>query len=176
MKRTESLKLWEEYGDYVLMATAYQDAVVVEASGCMFRDADGNEYLDLSAGQICATVGHNHRELTQRIQEQMKRVVHTGTSFLSPVVFEASKRVAGITPGRLRRTLFLSTGAEANEYALRLAKTYTGRSGVLALTRGYAGLTLATGAATNYGKNTRPKVPDTGYLLTPDPTECPAGR
>jgi 2,2-dialkylglycine decarboxylase (pyruvate) len=106
----------------------------------------------------------------------MEQVIHTGTSYLSPVVFEASARVAGITPRNLTKTLFLSTGAEANEYALRLAKVFTGRTGVLALTRGYAGLSLASSAATNYGKGARPRVPEMGYLLTPDPTECPAGR
>lgn len=176
MQRTESLKLWERYGDYVLMATAYHDAVIVEARGCSFWDADGNEYLDMTAGQICAIAGHGHPELTRRVHAQLERLVHTGTSYLSPVVFEASERLARIAPGDLSKTLFLSTGAEANEYAIRLAKTYTGRTGMLALTRGYAGLTLATTALSNYGKGARPQVPGCGYLLTPDPTRCSPDR
>ncbi len=176
MEHTESLKWWKQYGEHVLMATAYQDAVIVEASDCTFKDADGNEYLDLSAGQICAVVGHNHPELMHRVNLQMERLLHTGTSFLSPVVFEASAKLAQIAPGDLNKSLFLSTGAEANEYALRLAKTYTGKTGVLALTKGYAGLTLAMSSLTNYGKNAHPMVPGSGYLLTPDPTECPSSQ
>jgi len=176
MKQTQSLDWWRRHGAHILMATAYHDTVVVEADGCTFTDADGNEYLDLCAGQICALVGHNHPELMRRVVDQLQRLTHTSTAMLSPVVFEAAARLAGIAPGDLSTSLFLSTGAEANEYALRLAKTYTGRTGALALTKGYAGLTLATSSLTNYGKGARPIVPGTGFLLTPDPTECPVGQ
>lgn len=173
MNLAKSLKWWERYGEYVLMVTAYQDAVIAEANDCTFKDADGNEYLDMCSGQVCALVGHNHPELVRRVSQQMERLVHTGTSFLSPVVFEASAKIAEIAPGDLSKSILLSTGAEANEYALRLAKTYTGKTGVLSLTKGYAGLTLATTSLSNYGKSAYPVVPGSGYLLTPDPTECP---
>lgn len=172
---SKSLEWWDRYGQYVLMASPYKDQVIVEARGCTFRDADGNEYLDMSSGQICALTGHGHPALLERVREQIGRVAHTGTSFFSPVVFEASERVARIAPGGLKKCLFLSTGAEANEYALRLARAYTGRTGVLALTKGYAGLTLQTSSLTNYGRSAKPLVPETGYILVPDPTNCPEG-
>jgi 2,2-dialkylglycine decarboxylase (pyruvate) len=158
------------------MATASKDIVIERASGCTFVDVDGNEYLDLSSGQICALVGHGHPKLVARIVEQLQRVMHTGTSFMSPVVLEAAGRLATVAPPGLTRSLLLSTGAEANEFALKLAKAATGRSGVLAMTRGYAGLTLATSALTNYGRGAHPEVPGVGHILTPDSTECPAGR
>ncbi len=176
MKNAESLKFWTKSGANVIMATACADAVITRAGGCTFHDADGNEYLDLCSGQICSLVGHGHPELVRTIAEQMGQLIHTGTSFLSPPVFELSARIAHVAPGELSKSLLLSTGAEANEFALRLAKAYTGRTGVLALTRGYAGLTVATASLTNFGKGARPIVPGTGYILTPDPTECPAGR
>lgn len=176
MDTAKSLGWWKSHGKYVLMATAYQDAVITDADGCHFTDTDGNRYLDLSAGQICSTVGHGHPDLLKRVTAQMSRTYHTGTSFLSPVVFEFSRRLADLTPGDLQRTLLLSTGAEANEYALRLAKAATGRTGVLALSRGYAGLSLATTSLSNFGKGARPLVPGSGFLLTPDPTQCPPGR
>lgn len=158
------------------MASPYRDEIIESAEGCHFTDVDGNRYLDLTSGQICAIVGHNHPVVTRRVIEQVSRVAHTGTSFLSPTVLEASARFGALAPGSLSRTLLLSTGAEANEYALRLAKVFTGKTGVLALTKGYAGLTLATSSLTNYGKNATPAVPATGYILTPDPTLCPADR
>lgn len=176
MELTKSVDWWEQYGRYVLAASPYKDQVIVAANGCTFVDADGNEYLDMTSGQICAVVGHGHPDLSARVIEQIGRVAHTGTSFFSPPVLEASARVAQIAPAGLTRCLFLSTGAEANEYALRLARTYTGKTGVLALTKGYAGLTLQTSSLTNYGKGARPVVPGTGYLLVPDPTACPSGR
>jgi 4-aminobutyrate aminotransferase-like enzyme len=175
VKNDASLELWRRYGDYVLMATAYMDEVLSEGQGCVLRDVDGNEYLDFISGQICATLGHNHPALVERLEKQLRRLIHTSTSFLSPVVFEAAAKFAEIMPGELRKTVFLSTGAEANEYAVRLAKAYTGKTGVLCLCKGYAGLTLQTASLTNYGRAARPIVPGTGYLLTPDPTRCPAG-
>lgn len=176
MQHSNSLDWWERYGEAVLMATPYRDEVIVSASGCHFTDADGRAYLDLTSGQMCALVGHNHPVVLEHVRRQIGQLTHTGTSFLSPVVFEASARLAQVAPGNLVKSLLLSTGAEANEYALRLAKTFTGNTGVLALTKGYAGLTLATSSLTNYGKNALPRVPDTGYLLTPDATHCPADQ
>ena len=176
MNIEKSLELWERYGRHVLMASPYKDPIIAEARGCTFTDVDGNEYLDLSSGQICAIAGHGHPALLERVRTQMGRVAHTGTSFFSPVVLEASEQLCRVAPESLTRCLFLSTGAEANEYAIRLAKTYTGRTGMLAMTKGYAGLTLQTSSLTNYGKSAHPLVPGTGYILVPDPTACPSGQ
>ena len=60
MKKSKSLEYWKKYGDYIFMATAYQDHVIAEANNCKIKDVDGNEFLDMSSGQICALIGHNH--------------------------------------------------------------------------------------------------------------------
>jgi 2,2-dialkylglycine decarboxylase (pyruvate) len=176
MPLDNSLGYWERQGRHVFMAAPYNDRVITSATGCFLVDTDGNEYLDMTSGQICALVGHGHPRLLARVQQQIARLAHTGTSFLSPAVFEASEKLARIAPGALTRCILLSTGAEANEFAIRLARAHTGRTGMLALTKGYAGLTLQTSSLTNYGKGARPLVPDTGYILAPDPTRCPEGR
>jgi len=176
MNLEKSLEYWQRYGRHLLLASPYKDQVISEARGCIVVDVDGNEYLDMSSGQICAVVGHGHPELVERVREQIARVAHTGTSFFSPVVFEASEKLMEVTPEPLTKCLFLSTGAEANEYAIRLAKVHTGKTGVLAMTKGYAGLSLQTSSLTNYGRSARPLVPGTGHLLVPDPTACPPGR
>ena len=135
MNHTKSLEIWSKYGEYVLMATEYQDTVIAEGQGCVIKDIDGNEFLDMSSGQICAILGHNHPELIRKINEQMKHILHTGTAFLSPSVFEASARIAEVAPGNLKKSIFLSTGAEANECAFRLAKAYTEKNGIVAFTK-----------------------------------------
>ena len=176
MNLQKSLEYWQRYGRHLLMASPYKDQVISEAHGSVVVDVDGNEYLDMSSGQICAIVGHGHPELLERVREQIARVAHTGTSFFSPVVFEASEKLMEVTPEPLTKCLFLSTGAEANEYAIRLAKVFTGKTGVLAMTKGYAGLSLQTSSLTNYGRSAKPLVPGTGHLMVPDSTACPAGR
>ena len=115
---SNSLALWERYGDYLLMAMPYPDGLITEAQGCILKDMDGNQTLDLAAGQFCSILGHNHPKLIEKITEQMKRVLHVGTQFLSPIVLEAAAKFAEVAPGKLKKSLFLSTGTEANECAI----------------------------------------------------------
>jgi len=159
---------WEKYGDYVLMAMPYADEVLVEARGCTLRDADGREILDLAAGMFCCVLGHNHPKFIERVVEQTKRQLHTGTQFLSPAVMEASYQLAQVTPGKLQRSIFLSTGTEANEFAFRLAKAYTGRTGIMGLSRGYYGTSLATKSCSSLAshqlRDSLPNIPETVRL------------
>src|SRR5215472_17130553 len=93
---------------------------------------------------FCCVFGHNHPKFIYRITKQTNQLLHTGTQFLSPAVLEAGYKLAQITPGRLQKSIFLSTGTEANEFAFRLAKAHTGRTGIVGLSRGYYGTSLAT--------------------------------
>lgn len=168
---------WQQYGDYVLMAMPYADEVLVEARGCTLRDADGKEMLDLAAGMFCCVLGHNHPKFIEKIVCQTKQLLHTGTQFLSPAVLEAGYKLAGVTPGRLRKSIFLSTGTEANEFAFRLAKAHTGRTGIMGLSRGYYGTSIATKSCSSLAshqlKDSLPTVPETVRLpITPQCVRC----
>ncbi len=170
-------ELWQQYGDYVLMAMPYADEILVEGRGCTFRDADGKEFLDLASGMFCCVLGHNHPKFAERISRQIEQMVHTGTQFLSPPVLEASYKLAQVTPGRLQKSIFLSTGTEANEFAFRLAKAYTGRTGIMGLSRGYYGTSLATKSCSSLSshhlKDSLPAIPETVRLpITPQCAEC----
>jgi 2,2-dialkylglycine decarboxylase (pyruvate) len=173
-----SLELWEKYGNYLMMAMPYADELIVEAKGCVLKDADGNEILDLAAGQFCAILGHNHPKLIDKLTEQMRKVLHIGTQFLSPIVLEAAAKFAEIAPGRLEKSLFLSTGTEANECAISIAKMYTHKTGVVGFSRGYYGLSLATKSLSTIftGRERHgdtPRVPSSYQLLTPYCFRCP---
>jgi 2,2-dialkylglycine decarboxylase (pyruvate) len=184
--QSSNMNYWERYGDYVLMAMPYADEVLVEARGCKIRDADGKELLDLSSGMFCSVLGHNHPKFVRRILGQTEALVHTGTQFLSPPVLEASYKLAQVTPGRLQKSIFLSTGTEANEFAFRLAKAYTGRTGILGLSRGYYGTSLATKSCSALFshdlKDSLPVVPESyrlpitsqcvGCFTKPAPVPC----
>jgi 4-aminobutyrate aminotransferase-like enzyme len=165
--RTNS-EYWREYGEYVLMAMPYADQVLVEASGCTLRDVDGHELLDLAAGMFCCVLGHNHPKFIERIIAQTGRLLHTGTQFLSPPVLEAGYKLAQVTPARLQKSIFLSTGTEANEFAFRLAKAHTGRTGIIGLSRGYYGTSIATKSCSSLAshqlKDSLPTVPESVRL------------
>jgi 4-aminobutyrate aminotransferase-like enzyme len=159
-----SAEYWQRYGEYVFMAMPYADEILVEASGCTLRDADGREMLDLAAGMFCSVLGHNPAGFVKRIVSQTERLLHTGTQFLSPAVLEASAKLAEVAPGRLQKSLFLSTGTEANEFAIRIAKAWTGRTSIVGLSRGYYGTSLATRSCSSLFshrlKDTLPVVPE----------------
>ncbi len=134
----------------------------------MVWDASGNQLLDLASGMFCSVLGHNHPKFVERISEQVGQLVHTGTQFLSPAVFEASQKLAHVTPGQLQKTIFLSTGTEANEFAFRLAKAYTGRTGIVGLSRRYYGTSLATKSCSSlfshHLKDSLPTLPESGRI------------
>jgi 2,2-dialkylglycine decarboxylase (pyruvate) len=168
-----SISLWEEYGEYVLWSTNFQDNVLKKGRGCRITDVDGNSFIDLESGQICSIVGHNHPYLINKISETMEELLHCGTAFLTKPVFEAAKKMAEIAPGDLKKSIFLSTGAEANECAFRMAKLLTGKQGLVGFTKGYAGLshtTLAIGGSSNDASLVAPGVLK---MLAPSCSNCP---
>jgi 2,2-dialkylglycine decarboxylase (pyruvate) len=172
-----NMEYWQQYGDYVLMAMPYADEVLVDARGCTLRDADGKEILDLAAGMFCCVLGHNHPKFIERIVRQTERLLHTGTQFVSPSVLEASQKLAGIVPGALRKSIFFSTGTEANEFAFRVAKAYTGRTGIMGLSRGYYGTSVATKSCSSLPshqlKDSLPTIPESVRLpITPQCVGC----
>jgi 4-aminobutyrate aminotransferase-like enzyme len=176
-EKTKSLELWERDGDYLLMAMPYADGLIAKAEGCKLWDIDGNEMLDLAAGQFCSIVGHNHPRLVEKVVDQIRRVVHLGTQYLSPVVLEAAAKFAKVAPSpSLKKSLLFSTGTEANECALSIAKMYTGKTGVAGLSRGYYGLSLATKSVTSifgHKHGSSPKVPESHSIMAPHCFHCP---
>jgi 2,2-dialkylglycine decarboxylase (pyruvate) len=177
-RKDKSLELWEKYGKYVLMAMPYADSLIEESQGSHLVDVDGNKILDLAAGQFCSIVGNCHAEYVERLVNQMRKVVHIGTQYLSPVVLDAAAKFAEVAPGDLSRSIFLSTGTEANECAISLAKTYTGRTGVIGFNRGYYGLSLGVKSLSSiFSPSDRhgsgPTVGESFRFLAPHCFHCP---
>jgi alanine-glyoxylate transaminase / (R)-3-amino-2-methylpropionate-pyruvate transaminase len=130
---------WEQF---ILPAARpyYQEPLVlVEGSGSSVTDADGVEYLDFFCGILTTGIGHCHPEVTERVREQVGRLGHVSTLYLNEPQVNAARRLAGIAPGRLRKTFFTNSGTEAVETAVMLARMFTGRDEVIALRYGYSG-------------------------------------
>ena len=128
-------------GDFV-------DGLVARASGSFVEMADGQRVLDFTAGQICATVGHNHPRVVAAIEAACREVLHLNSWMLSEPVLALAERLVGTLPEPLRRVMLLSTGGEGIEAALRMAKLSSGRFEVAALTRSWHGVTAGASAVT----------------------------
>src|ERR671924_1435495 len=122
--------------------------LVYFASGLFPELEAGSRVLDFTAGQICATIGHNHPRVVEAIERACRDVMHLNSWSLSPPVLSLAERLVATLPAPLERTMFLSTGAEANEAALRMSKLFSGRFEVAALTRSWHGVTAGASAHT----------------------------
>jgi 2,2-dialkylglycine decarboxylase (pyruvate) len=181
MALRSNLETWEQRGGNLLVLQPFMDSVIVRGEGCFLIDAEGNQILDLAAGQFCSILGHNHRAFLDRLQKQSSRVVHLGDQYVSLEVMHAARRLADIAPGDLTKVVLLSTGSEANECAMRMAKLVTGRTGMLGFTRGYYGISLATHNLSSISDHPgrldfQPAPTNQHKLLTPSCNHCPIGH
>jgi len=105
----------------------YYPLVVESANGCVVKDVDGNEYIDLNAGIACMNVGHNHPKVVNAIKSQCDRFLHySNTDFYYKEVINLAEKLAEITPGNFeKKTFFGNSGTEAVEAAIKLAKWHT---------------------------------------------------
>ena len=123
-----------------------KDLVVTGASGCTLQMADGRLYLDMISGIAVSNVGHSHPEVVAAVRDQMGRFAHVNVygRFVVPGQVEIAERLARVAPGDLEVAFLTSSGTEANEGALKLARKYTGRPGFVTFERGFHGRTFGS--------------------------------
>ena len=153
----------------------FSETIISSASGAFVRDRDGREILDFTSGQMSAILGHAHPEIVATVNEAITRLDHLHSCFLSDTVLEFANALAAILPASLSKVLPLSTGAESNEAALKIAKLATGRFEVVAFDRSWHGVTGGAAAATFNGARHGygPPVPGALALPTPDAYRSP---
>lgn len=125
------------------------------AKGVYFWDVDDRQYLDFNSMTMCVNIGHGDERVIRAIQEQAAQLPYAAPGMTTRVRALASRAVADVTPGgALTRVLFTLGGADANENALKLARSYTGRHKILARYRSYHGATAGAMAATGDPRRT----------------------
>src|SRR5438067_5719135 len=166
----------DKYQRYVntSFVKAVEPVVVDRARGATVTDVDGKTYIDLFAGIAVVNAGHVHPRVADAARQQIDRLVHCCSYvYHVPIVADLAERLAAITPGRLQKTFFGNSGAEAVEGALRLAKAYTGKHEFIALQTAFHGRTSGTLTVTgNAARKKRggPYLPAPPSLLPPTPT------
>lgn len=144
-----------------------------EASGPTVTDVDGNRFLDFAGGIGVMNAGHADPRVTQAIAEQAARFTHVCFQVMGYEGYVAvAETLADITPGAfLKRALLLSTGAEAVENAVKIARGYTRRGAVLCFEHAFHGRTLLaltlTGKASPYRQGFGPFAPEVYRLPYP---------
>ncbi len=149
---------------------------IVRAEGARLWDADGREYIDFIGGIGVLNAGHANSVIVERMTEQAGRFTHLCFQVTSyePYV-ELAEKLNAVAPGDTpKKTLLVSTGSEATENAVKIARAYTGRPGVIAFQHGYHGRTLLalsmTGKNAPYKQNFGPFCSEIAHVPYPHAT------
>ncbi|MEM8937430.1 MAG: aminotransferase class III-fold pyridoxal phosphate-dependent enzyme, partial [Pseudomonadota bacterium] len=122
----------------------------VRGENAEIYDVEGNRYIDFATGIAVCNTGHSDPRIVEAVNEQLSTFSHVCfqvTPYEAYVAF--AEKLNDVAPGPSpKKTLFLSTGSEAVENAVKIARAYTGRRGVVAFRGGYHGRTLMTMALT----------------------------
>ena len=153
MKRWKSMvramsNFWKRARRHLLKyGGEFVDFVPVRAEGAFLYDAAGRRVLDFTSGQMSAVLGHSHPEIVATVRDGVGRLDHLFSSMLSRPVVDLAEALAGLVP-QLPKVMLLSTGGEANEAAIKLAKLVTGGWEVVGFAQSWHGMTGAAASAT----------------------------
>lgn len=131
--------------------------------GMTLTDIEGNEWLDFLGGLGVFSLGHRHPAVVAAVREQLERMPLTIPIFFNQKQAELAEALAQILPGRLQYSFFCSSGTEAVEGALKVARVCTGRTEVISAEKSYHGKTLGALSASGrelYKQPFEPLVPD----------------
>jgi 2,2-dialkylglycine decarboxylase (pyruvate) len=140
------------------------------AKGTCVWDSDGREYLDFTSGQMCATIGHNHPAIVDAVNRAGEKAFHFFSGMIPEVVAELAQALAhDWLPGDIKKTIFINTGSEATEVALRMAKMYTDGYEILALGGSWHGITGGASSVSMASDRKGYGVPAPGVFVIPEP-------
>ena len=139
------------------------------AEGIYLYDKDGKAYIDLVSGFAVSNIGHRHPKVLAAIKAQLDKYMHVtvyGEYVQTPMIAFAKKLVE-VLPADLNNVYFVNSGAEATEGALKLAKKYTGRTGIISCYQSYHGSThgaLSVMGSDEYKKGYGPLLPNVEFI------------
>src|ERR1041384_4756774 len=105
---------------------------VTRAEGCAFWDAAGKRYLDLSSQLICSNLGHQNQAVIDAIAKQAQELAFISPAHTCDVRAEVCKKLLEVMPKALEKFFFATSGTEANEAAIKIARAYTGKYKIIA--------------------------------------------
>ena len=149
MSKNDDPQFWQQARQHLVRyGGSFEPLIIERAQGSFVYDADGRGILDFTSGQMSALLGHAHPDIVAVVSEHVRTLDHLFSGMLSRPVVALATQIARHAPGALERCLLLSTGAESNEAALRMAKLVTGGHEVVAFTQSWHGMTGSAAAAT----------------------------
>lgn len=149
MSKNDDSLFWQRARQHLIRyGGQFEPMIIDRAEGSFVYDADGRAILDFTSGQMSAILGHGHPEIQDVVTHHMANLDHLFSGMLTRPVVDLAHRLAELTPGALERSLLLSTGGEANEAAIKMAKLATGKYEIVSFAQSWHGMTGAAASAT----------------------------
>jgi 4-aminobutyrate aminotransferase len=177
---TRSEEVIRKHKEYLWPAVTnfYQQPLVADrASMQHVWDVEGRKYLDFFGGILTVSVGHANPRVTGPIKAQVDRLQHLSTLYPNEAIVALAEKVAQITPGALQSSFFTSSGTEANEAAILLARMATGSYDIVALRHAYSGGSALAKSVTALAPWRKSAVISVGvaHAINPYCYRCPLG-
>jgi taurine--2-oxoglutarate transaminase len=180
---SETQEIQQENFDYTLFSWSKQKGLnpiaVKHAEGVYLYDYDGRRYLDFSSGLMNVNIGHGNQRVTAAVVRQMQEVSYVTPSCVTRARGELGRRLAEITPGALKKTLFTVCGASAIDNAIKLARLYTGRHKIIARYRAFHGASygsMTAGGDPRKLPHDVQQMPNVVHVEDPYCYRCPWGK
>ncbi len=157
----------------------YYPFVVESGSGALLRDADGNEYIDFAAAAASLNTGVCHPRVVAAVRAQAEKLLCYTTSYMyEESSVELAEKLASLTPGGFaKKTAYGLSGSDAIDGAIKFARKYTGRAGIISFNTAYHGTTYGALSASAISLNMRrgvgPMLPGFHHFSYPDCAHCP---
>jgi len=165
-------QFWSDVDRHVIRygAGGFTPEIIERAEGSYLYTTDGRKILDFTSGQMSAILGHSHPEIVATVQRSVAELDHLFSGMLSRPVVTLSRRLAESLPEPLDKVMLLTTGAEANEAAIRMAKLVTGKFEIVSFSRSWHGMTQGAVSATYSAgrKGYGPAAPGNIAIPTPN--------
>lgn len=147
----KTIKNYEEYVNPTL-ARLFRfmglDVVEERAEECYIYDNQGHRYLDCLGGYGTYSLGHRHPEVVAAVKDQLDKMPLSSRVLFNQTVGDLAAKLAAVTPGELKYTFFCHSGTEAVEGALKIARIYKKKPGIVATVNAFHGKTLGSLSAT----------------------------
>lgn len=160
------------------MHCRFHPLVVEEAKGCVLKDLDGNEYLDLTSGGAVASIGYGHPNVVRAVKAEIDKLTHNCFALSSNLLaVELAERLKDITPGKFdKKVWFGLSGSDANEIVIKLLPWSTHRPKILSFMGAFHGHSLGSLSMSGYKNISKfPTLPNVVKVPYAYCYRCPFG-
>lgn len=173
--RDEVLALRRRYVHPSVFTIYAEPIMIVDGFMQWLFDEKGSRYLDMFAGIVTVSCGHCHPKVVSAIRDQVETLQHATTIYLHPNLPRLAEKLASKMPDGLDVTYFVTSGSEANELAINMARVYTGHTDVVAVRNGYHGMSSTSMGLTSLHtwRSDIPAGHRIHHTMSPDPYRNP---